>query len=102
MFTMDAYGPMYAASASGAMMLSRYLLSAAFPLFAPGFIAVAISPIPCCFWWKQIVQVNNLVVEPAIAKPGQVHIQCQRLSAAVIGHITENRRTTAAGSQGPP
>lgn len=65
MFMMDAYGPLYAASASGAMMLSRYLLSAAFPLFALqmyralgvgwatsilGFITVAMAPIPWCFW----------------------------------------------------
>ncbi|GAB0138427.1 hypothetical protein EsDP_00006662 [Epichloe bromicola] len=34
-----------------------------------GFIAVAMAPIPCRFWWKQILQ-SNLVVEPAIAKLG--------------------------------
>ncbi|EFY99477.1 MFS transporter [Metarhizium robertsii] len=65
MFMLDAYGPMYAASASGAMMMSRYLLSTAFPLFALqmykalgvgwatsllGFITVAMAPIPWCFW----------------------------------------------------
>ncbi|KZZ99014.1 Major facilitator superfamily domain, general substrate transporter [Moelleriella libera RCEF 2490] len=65
MFMLDAYGPLYAASASGAMMLSRYLLSAAFPMFALqmykalgvgwatsvlGFVTVAMAPIPWCFW----------------------------------------------------
>ncbi|TWU78505.1 hypothetical protein ED733_008988 [Metarhizium rileyi] len=65
MFMLDAYGPMYAASASGAMMMSRYLLSTAFPMFALqmykalgvgwatsllGFITVAMAPIPWCFW----------------------------------------------------
>ncbi|KAK2592366.1 hypothetical protein QQS21_009946 [Conoideocrella luteorostrata] len=65
MFMMDSYGPLYAASASGAMMMSRYLLSAVFPLFALqmykalgvgwatsllGFITVAMAPIPWCFW----------------------------------------------------
>ncbi|KHN95042.1 Major facilitator superfamily domain, general substrate transporter [Metarhizium album ARSEF 1941] len=65
MFMLDAYGPMYAASASGAMMMSRYLLSAAFPLFALqmykalgvgwatsvlGFVTVAMAPIPWGFW----------------------------------------------------
>lgn len=34
LYMMDAYGPLYAASASGAMMVSRYLVAAVFPLFA--------------------------------------------------------------------
>lgn len=33
-FMMDAYGPLYGASAAGAAMLTRYALSAAFPMFA--------------------------------------------------------------------
>ena len=65
LFMLDSYGPLYAASASGAAMLSRYTLSAAFPLFALqmykalgvgwassilGFATVAMAPIPWCFW----------------------------------------------------
>ncbi|USW52021.1 Putative major facilitator superfamily, MFS transporter superfamily [Septoria linicola] len=34
LFMIDAYGPLYGASAAGAAMLSRYTLSAAFPLFS--------------------------------------------------------------------
>lgn len=34
LFMMDAYGPLYGASAAGASMISRYGLSTAFPLFA--------------------------------------------------------------------
>lgn len=34
LFMLDAYGPLYGASASAVMMLSRYVLSAAFPMFA--------------------------------------------------------------------
>lgn len=33
-FVMDAYGPLYGASAAGAAMFTRYSLSAAFPMFA--------------------------------------------------------------------
>lgn len=65
LFMLDSYGPLYGASASGAMMLSRYILSAAFPLFVMqmfealgvgwatsllGFITVVMAPIPWCFW----------------------------------------------------
>ncbi|CEJ80137.1 hypothetical protein VHEMI00342 [[Torrubiella] hemipterigena] len=65
LFMLDSYGPLYGASASGALMLSRYILSAAFPLFALqmfmalgagwassllGFITVIMAPIPWCFW----------------------------------------------------
>lgn len=65
LFMLDAYGPLYGASASGAMMLSRYSLSAAFPLFALqmyerlgagwatsllGFVTLVMAPIPWCFW----------------------------------------------------
>ncbi|KAK5996912.1 Polyamine transporter 4 [Cladobotryum mycophilum] len=64
LFMLDAYGPLYGASASGAMMLSRYTLSAAFPLFALqmyerlgagwatsvlGFVTLVMAPIPWCF-----------------------------------------------------
>ncbi|KAM0429217.1 hypothetical protein ACHAPT_006431 [Fusarium lateritium] len=65
LFMLDAYGPLYGASASGAMMLSRYMLGFAFPLFAlPMFQALGagwattilacctflMAPIPWCFW----------------------------------------------------
>ena len=65
LFMLDAYGPLYGASASGGMMLTRYLFSAAFPLFALqmykalgvgwatsllGFVTVAMAPIPWAFW----------------------------------------------------
>lgn len=65
LFMLDSYGPLYGASASGALMLSRYVLSAAFPLFALqmyqslgagwatsilAFCTVAMAPIPWCFW----------------------------------------------------
>ncbi|KAF4334780.1 polyamine transporter 4 [Fusarium beomiforme] len=65
LFMLDAYGPLYGASASGAMMLSRYSLSFAFPLFAlqmfeklgagwattllAGF-TLLMAPIPWCFF----------------------------------------------------
>ncbi|TQV96703.1 hypothetical protein V2A60_002916 [Cordyceps javanica] len=65
LFMLDAYGPLYGASASGAAMMSRYVLSAAFPLFALqmyealgvgwattvlGCVTLAMAPIPWCFW----------------------------------------------------
>ncbi|KIW13777.1 hypothetical protein PV08_08968 [Exophiala spinifera] len=65
LFMVDAYGPLYGASAAGAAMLSRYGLSAAFPLFAlqlyqklgVGFATtllacctLAMAPIPWLFW----------------------------------------------------
>lgn len=65
LFMLDAYGPLYGASASSAMMLSRYTLSAAFPLFVLqmyralgvgwatsllGFVTAVMAPIPWCFW----------------------------------------------------
>lgn len=65
LFMMDSYGPLYGASASGAAMLSRYGLSAAFPLFALqlynalganwatsllAFCTLAMAPIPWLFW----------------------------------------------------
>ena len=61
LYMMDTYGPLFGASASGANMLARYTLSAAFPLFAlPMYqklgvggattllagIAAAMAPIP--------------------------------------------------------
>ncbi|KAH6609772.1 major facilitator superfamily domain [Trichoderma cornu-damae] len=64
LFMLDAYGPLYGASASGSMMFSRYLLSAAFPLFALqmyerlgagwatsvlGFVTMVMAPIPWFF-----------------------------------------------------
>ncbi|KEF60358.1 uncharacterized protein A1O9_01918 [Exophiala aquamarina CBS 119918] len=66
LFMMDSYGPLYGASASGAAMLSRYGLSAAFPLFALqlykalgvswstsllAFCTLAMAPIPWLFWY---------------------------------------------------
>lgn len=66
LYMLDAYGPLYGASASGALQLSRYMLSAAFPLFALrmfqslgvgwalsllGFITLAMAPIPWLFWY---------------------------------------------------
>ncbi|QIX00429.1 hypothetical protein AMS68_005946 [Peltaster fructicola] len=65
MFMIDSYGPLYGASASGAAMLSRYLLSAAFPLFTLqmyralgvgwattllAFCTLAMAPIPWLFY----------------------------------------------------
>lgn len=65
LFMMDTYGPLYGASAAGAAMLSRYALSAAFPLFALqlykklgvgwatsllAFCTLAMAPIPFLFW----------------------------------------------------
>jgi MFS transporter, DHA1 family, multidrug resistance protein len=64
-YMMDTYGPLYGASATGASSLSRYTLSAAFPLFALqmynrlgigwatsllGFLTVAMAPIPWIFY----------------------------------------------------
>lgn len=66
LYMLDAYGPLYGASASGALQLSRYMLSAAFPLFALrmfqtlgvgwalsllGFITLLMAPIPWLFWY---------------------------------------------------
>ncbi|KAF5677572.1 TPO4-like vacuolar polyamine transporter [Fusarium heterosporum] len=65
LFMLDAYGPLYGASASGAMMLSRYSLSFAFPLFALQMFqslgagwattllagcTLLMAPIPWCFF----------------------------------------------------
>ncbi|KAJ3527657.1 hypothetical protein NM208_g10592 [Fusarium decemcellulare] len=65
LFMLDAYGPLYGASASGAMMLSRYTLSFAFPMFALQMFqslgagwattilagcTLLMAPIPWCFW----------------------------------------------------
>jgi hypothetical protein len=65
LFMVDSYGPLYGASAAGAAMLSRYGLSAAFPLFALqlykalgvgwattllAFCTLAMAPIPWLFW----------------------------------------------------
>jgi len=65
MFMLDCYGPLYGASASGATMLSRYTLSAAFPLFSLrmykalgvgwassvlAFAALGMAPVPWLFW----------------------------------------------------
>lgn len=64
LYMLDAYGPLYGASAAGAAMLSRYSLSAAFPLFAGqmfealgvgwatsilAFCTVCMAPIPWLF-----------------------------------------------------
>ncbi|KAK5080146.1 hypothetical protein LTR24_008649 [Lithohypha guttulata] len=65
LFMLDAYGPLYGASAAGAAMLSRYTLSCCFPLFALQMYSglgvgwattilacctAALAPIPWCFW----------------------------------------------------
>lgn len=65
LFMLDAYGPLYGASAAGAAMLSRYGLSTAFPLFALQMYrrlgvgwattllagcTAAMAPIPWLFW----------------------------------------------------
>lgn len=65
LYMIDAYGPLYGASAAGAAMLSRYTFSAAFPLFALqfyqalgvgwatsalGFCALALAPVPFLFF----------------------------------------------------
>jgi MFS family permease len=64
LFMLDSYGPLYGASASGAMMFSRYLLGFAFPMFtlktfeklgagwATSILALltfVMAPIPWCF-----------------------------------------------------
>lgn len=65
LFMLDSYGPLYGASAAGAAMLTRYTLSAAFPLFALqmyrglgvgwattllALCTAAMAPIPWLFW----------------------------------------------------
>ncbi|KAJ5287824.1 major facilitator superfamily domain-containing protein [Penicillium angulare] len=65
LFMLDSYGPLYGASASGAMMFSRYLMSFFFPLFtlrmfqklgvgwATSLLALLMllmAPIPWGFW----------------------------------------------------
>ncbi|KAJ5238481.1 hypothetical protein N7468_003100 [Penicillium chermesinum] len=65
-YMMDIYGSKYGASAGGASSLSRYLLSAAFPLFVTqmyealgigwassllGFLAIVLAPIPWLFYY---------------------------------------------------
>jgi multidrug resistance protein len=65
LFMLDSYGPLYGASASGAMMFSRYLLGFAFPMFTLqmferlgagwatsilALLTLLMAPIPWCFW----------------------------------------------------
>ncbi|KAF2768021.1 MFS general substrate transporter [Teratosphaeria nubilosa] len=65
LFMMDTYGPLYGASAAGAAMLSRYTLSAIFPLFSLqmyralgvgwatsllAFCTALLAPVPWLFW----------------------------------------------------
>ncbi|PYI12663.1 MFS general substrate transporter [Aspergillus sclerotiicarbonarius CBS 121057] len=65
LFMLDTYGSLYGASASGAMMFSRYILSCAFPLFTLqmfeglgvgwattllAFVTLLLAPIPWIFW----------------------------------------------------
>ncbi|OGM49476.1 hypothetical protein ABOM_001693 [Aspergillus bombycis] len=65
LFMLDTYGPLYGASASGAMMFSRYILSCAFPLFTIqmfeglgvgwatsllALLTLLMAPIPWIFW----------------------------------------------------
>ena len=65
LFMMDTYGALFGASAAGASMMSRYIISAAFPLFALqlyrglgvgwatsllAFCTLAMAPIPILFY----------------------------------------------------
>lgn len=65
LFMMDVYGALYGASAAGASMMSRYIISAGFPLFALqlyrglgvgwatsllAFCTLAMAPIPLLFF----------------------------------------------------
>ncbi|KAF1992484.1 MFS general substrate transporter [Aulographum hederae CBS 113979] len=65
MYVMDCYGPLFGASAMAANTLLRYILSAAFPLFALqmyrglgpdwatsllAFVSCVLAVIPWCFW----------------------------------------------------
>lgn len=65
LYMVDAYGPLFGASASSAAMLTRYILSAAFPLFTLqmyealgvgwatsllAFCTLGMAPIPWLFW----------------------------------------------------
>ncbi|KAK1515344.1 uncharacterized protein CCOS01_13537 [Colletotrichum costaricense] len=65
LFMLDAYGPLYGASASGAMMFSRYGMSFVFPLFALRLfkalgvgwastllagMGILLAPTPWLFW----------------------------------------------------
>jgi MFS family permease len=65
LYVTDCYGPLYGASAMAANTLSRYVMGAAFPLFANqiyarlgadwgtsllGFISCVLALIPWCFW----------------------------------------------------
>lgn len=64
-YMVDTYGPLYGASAAGANSLTRYTLTASFPLFTLqlfkhlgvnwgasllGFCTLAMAPIPWVFW----------------------------------------------------
>lgn len=65
LFMLDAYGPLYGASASSAMMMTRYMLSFAFPMFALKLFqalgvgwattilaccTLVLAPVPWLFW----------------------------------------------------
>lgn len=65
LFMLDAYGPLYGASASSAMMMTRYMLSFAFPMFALKLFqalgvgwattilagcTLILAPVPWLFW----------------------------------------------------
>lgn len=65
LFMLDTYGPLYGASASSAMMMTRYMLSFAFPMFALKVFqalgvgwattilagcTLALAPVPWLFW----------------------------------------------------
>jgi MFS family permease len=72
LYVMDCYGPLYGASAMAANTLLRYILGAAFPLFAVqmyrnlgthwatsllAFISCLLAFIPWCFWrWGPILR----------------------------------------------
>lgn len=66
LFMLDTYGPLYGASASGAMMFSRYFVSFLFPLFSLrmfqrlgvgwatsllALLMLLMAPVPWAFWF---------------------------------------------------
>ncbi|RDI77046.1 hypothetical protein Vi05172_g12982 [Venturia inaequalis] len=78
MYLMDTYGPLYGASAMAANTLLRYTLGFAFPLFVNqmykklgidwatsllGFISVALTLVPWCFWiWGPKLRAMNVAI----------------------------------------
>ncbi|KAE8154539.1 hypothetical protein BDV25DRAFT_147439 [Aspergillus avenaceus] len=50
LFMLDAYGPLYGASASGATMLSRYIMSFAFLCLHCGCFRLSVRAGELAFW----------------------------------------------------